>query len=180
MKKSLILIVPAVVLFFGCGQFNKSETVNVEGLYSMTMAKDLSPRDDLNEEASLQYGNILKELYIICIHESHEEFENALLVTGLDSLYTIDLEGYAELLLDGMLDQIEAHEEPVLRDISVNGLSGKKTAFDANSGGVDAHFQIAYIRGKENYYQIWTWTLMDRKEKHATEMDEMIRSFKEI
>ena len=46
--------------------------------------------------------------------------------------------------------------------------------------GIGVFYVVAIIETKKTYYQIFTWTLANKKEKHYQQMKEIINSFKEL
>lgn len=175
MRKILLLIALAFYAI-SCQNSNTFETINVKD-YSVDIPTNLSKTENLNKEASLQYQNLLKELYIIVIDESKKQVEKAIKDNGLDQMYSNDFKGYVELMSTNFNNLIGVKNK-TQKDTLINSLETKIVKFEAKLEEYDIFYEIAYVNGIENYYQIMTWTLLSKKEDHEEAMDKMIYSFK--
>jgi hypothetical protein len=137
----------------------------------------LSEGKDLNDDASLQYQNLFKEFYVVIIDESKESFKLAIEINELEDIYESNFEGYTELLV-GNLEAAVTFKNKTETETKINGLPAKILEFEGNVDGIDIYYQVAYIDGITNYYQIMTWTLANKKETYKETMDEMFQSFK--
>lgn len=171
---------PVFLILVACGPQKGNETVVINDLYSMEIPNALNPTTDLNEDASLQYQNVFKELYVIVIDETASEFKDALVENGIDSLYTNDLYGYSDLLMTGVNMELGNGRSPEFVDKNINGLEARVVDLDAVYDGLDIFYKFAFFQGKEHYYQIMTWCLAERKYVHQQDMDDMINSFREL
>jgi len=45
---------------------------------------------------------------------------------------------------------------------------------------LDVYYKFAAIEGKNDYYQVLTWTLKEKRDQHQQQMEVMINSFKEV
>jgi hypothetical protein len=169
-----------ILLLVGCESQKAPETVVISDRYSMKIPGFLGRTTDLNEDASLQYQNIFKELYIIVIDESAAEFKEALVENGLDSIYTNDLEGYSDLLMLGVNMELGNGGEAEFEAKNINGLDARVLDMDTEFDGMDIYYQFAYFKGKEHYYQLMTWCLADKKSQHQQAMEDMVNSFREL
>ena len=46
--------------------------------------------------------------------------------------------------------------------------------------GVDVYYSLAFIEGKERYYQIMAWTLLNKESKYKAQMNKIMYSLKEL
>lgn len=178
--RKLLQLLPVLLLLTSCGAQKGVQEVVIEDRYTMNIPALLERTTDLNEDASLQYQNIFQELYIIVIDESVEEFKLALVENGLDSLYSFDLQGYSDLLMMGINMELGQFEGNDFEERTINGLSARVLQMDAAYDGMDIHYQFAYVKGADHYYQVMTWCTAEAKEKHSQLMEDMINSFREI
>ncbi len=176
----LLSTIAIILLLVGCGSQEGNETVIINDRYSMDIPGFLDRTTDLNEDASLQYQNIFKELYVIVIDESAAEFQKALVDNGLDSLYTDDLAGYSDLLMLGINMELGNSGETEFEEKNINGLDARLLNMETQFDGMDIYYQFAYLKGKEYYYQVMAWCLANRKSEHQQAMDNMINSFREL
>src|SRR5690606_23595679 len=95
--RNILLLIVLGFYTISCQNSNTFETINVKD-YSVDIPTSLSKTENLNQEASLQYQNLLKELYIIVIDESKKQVERAIKDNGLDQMYSNDFKGYVELM----------------------------------------------------------------------------------
>lgn len=175
------LSVSVVILFlFSCNQTPKMQEVKVKNQYAIDLPDFLSISKDLNENASLQYSNIVKEFYIIIIDESKDEMQKALENNELLGLYENNLDGYSKLILDNFESNVEVSYHSEKRDTTIHNLKAKLVEYDAISNKVDAFFKYALVEGKSHYYQVLLWTLKDKKNDHTAEMSKIIGTFREL
>lgn len=173
MKK--IITLALFCIFLSCDS-KKSETVTVKDKYTIVLPAFLSKGNDLHEEASLQYQNTFKEFYIIILDEPKQEIIDVAPILEIEPT----LEGYYSYLTNSMKETIKNPKFIDVKNTKINGMKAKTFSVSGNVDGLDAYYKIAYVEGKETYYQILTWTLLKNQEKNAPEMDKIISTFKEI
>ncbi len=169
-----------ILFLFSCNQATKMQEVKVKNQYAIDLPDFLSVSTDLNENASLQYKNILKEFYIIIIDESKDEMQKALDNNALQGLYENNLDGYSKLILDNFESNVEVSYQSEKRDTTIHNLKAKLVEYDAISNKVDAYFKYALVEGKSHYYQVLLWTLKDKKNEHSSDMSKIIGTFREL
>lgn len=174
MKKIYFLFVTLVLL--SCSKEEEFKKIEVKN-YALQLPSYLSKTNDLNEDASLQYQNLFRELYIIVIDESKQEVEQAIELNELEDIYSNDFNGYVELLSTGLENNIEFKNKKE-KDTVINSLQAKLIKFEGKVENYDVFYEIAFVNGVSNYYQIMTWTLLKRKSDYEAIMDKMIYSFK--
>lgn len=179
MKNLLLYFILPAFVFLSCND-NATQSVVIDNKYAMEIPSSMNKVQNLNDDASLQYMNGLNELYIIVIDEPKEDINTAIDEAGLNDVYSKDLKGYARLLQDGLDEVAKVKSKSDLKLVNINSLNAMLTEVEAVIDGLDIYYHFAYIAGKERYYQIMTWTLLDRKEKHREKMEKMIHSFKEL
>ena len=180
MKKIIPLLL--VVLFLSsCDQFsNKPKVIPVNNKYTLTVPSYLSEYTSLNEEASLQYANLFKELYVVVIDEVKSNFNSALTENLLTDSYSLDLDGYAKLILDNFELSMEEFSASSLDKTIINSMDARITTIEGSIEGIDVFYIFAAVEGKNNFYQILTWTLAEKKDDYKDKMQGIIRSIQEI
>jgi len=176
-KVQATLLVLTLLLLVSCK--GKVQTVNIDNRYSLNVPNDFKQVKDLNEEASLQYQNTLKELYLIVIDEPKSAFTKAVKENNLQDTYSNTLKGYSQLITDGMDSSIAVKKMPDFQEKIIAGLKARELSFDGLSSGNHVYWKLAFIEGNNTYYQIMVWTLADNHKKHEKEMQAIINSFKE-
>ena len=177
MRKILLLVLFTFIIA-ACG-IDEKQVVNKKHLYTIELPGYMSEVTDLSEDASLQYQSIVNDIYVMVFDEPKENLGNAIYDNGLEDDYTDDLDGYAKLLTTGIADNVEFISVPSFTDKQINGLNAKIVDFSGTAEGVKAYWMVAFIEGRNNYYQISTWTSLDRKDKLHKDMEAMIESFTE-
>lgn len=178
LKHTLILVATALLLH-SCGAKDSYETVTVENKFELTLPSFLSKTRDLNDDASLQYQNALREFYVIAIHEPIIEVQ-PVIDEDETGEYKNDINGYYKLILDNFKGAIANPEISKVTDTIVNNMPAKTAFINGQIDGLDIVYAIGLYQGKEDYYQLFSWTLADRKDRHKDNMSKIIYSLKEV
>jgi hypothetical protein len=163
-----------------CTPQDTTQTIKVEGRYSIDLPSSFTKTAGLNNDASLQYQDISKELYIIVIDEPKSVMEEILTAHDLESDYTQDLEGYSQLIIDGMDPSITIDSISDFREGKINNLRSRELFMQGVTGGYRIYWKFAFVEGKNRYYQIMVWTLADNKAEHEGTLQNIISSFHEM
>ena len=173
----LKFIAAALTLFILSSCNDTVETVKVDGKYTIDLPSYLNKADDLNKAASLQYKNEMREFYVLVFDEPREDFHKAVTAGGLD--YGPNLDGYSGLLADDITKASGLEVHPELKKKTINGLNARILEIEGKVKDLDIYWKIAYLEGKNRYYQILTWTTPSKKADNEEAMDAVIISFKE-
>lgn len=180
--KTLIPVICTLFLFTNCKQWmEKSEPVVINNQYQIDIPSMLT-KMELNDVASLEYGNGLQELYVIVIDEEKSAWEEAVNQYGgiVDSTLKNDFESYRNYLMDGFEDSIFNENFKTTKPVTVNNMNGYLYEIEGSLSGLDVFYYYTFVEGKDHYYQIMTWTLKDRSDSHKKQMVDMTNSFKEL
>lgn len=176
--KLFFLLLPFLIL--SC-QSNETQKITIQNLYEIEIPKTLSKADNLHKDASLQYQNLFSEFYTIVINEPSNAFDE--LVTNdplLADNYTADLNGYANILKDNLMATIKDGKFSAFENTTINGLNAKQMNASGTVDNIEVYYEFAFIKGKNQYYQIVSWTETKRKKEHSKAMQNIIASFKEL
>lgn len=175
MKIRLLLLAFVALTLSSCNQ--KPQTVTIKNKYSVDLPSFLSVATGLNDDASLQYKNEMREFYVVVIDESRKDFDDMMQSGELG--YGADLDGFSQLLVDDVRETIgdKNTEKPV--KTKINGLDARLTSLTGTVEDINVYWRAGYIQGKKDYYQVLCWTLTDNKDKYDAQMTEIIKSFKE-
>ncbi|OIQ16016.1 MAG: hypothetical protein BM557_10700 [Flavobacterium sp. MedPE-SWcel] len=176
MKKNIFIIAIIALILSSCDS-NKTKILKIRGLYSLEIPEFLSETNDLNDYASLQYKNQLREFYVVVIHEPKNEFQETLVNNGLEEHYTSDLNDYTELAWVGLETSLSFDSKPKIKSLEINNLDAQVMDITGTTEGVSIYWKFACIEGRNNYYQVVVWTLVDRREKYQPAIDAIIDSF---
>lgn len=185
MRKFLIPVVALIALTFsGCSTtFKEVNATGETADYSMELPDYLTEGYDLNKEASLQYQNTSKEVYVIVIDESKSDFVE--MYRDILDDYDEDKSACANYA-EAQMESIEGNMESVTsktgpRTDKINGMDAMVYDLTGTQSDIvdGMGFTVAFVEGKETLYMIMTWTYEKDKDKYQADMDKMIASFKE-
>lgn len=170
MKKAVTFIIALVVLVSCKKSENKTEseykTITVKDKFTIELPEFLSETKGLNDDASLQYQNIFKKLFVVVIDEPKIE--------GLD------LDALASVGKGGLESALQESVFSPVKDTLISGMKAKLLTLSGKISGEKIYYELAYLESDRNLYQILTWTTFKKKEKYRKEMKTMLTSLKEI
>jgi hypothetical protein len=169
-----------ILFFTSCQSVDKDQLVTIENKYSISIPSFLTKVNNLNEDASLQYQHAWKEFYVIVIDESKSELQKALIVNNLTKTYSNDISGYSKLILDVFERGISGSQKSEIIDTLVNNMPARLLTVSGRVEGIDAFYSLAFIQGKERYYQIMAWTLSSNEYEYRDKMSHVMYSLKEL
>lgn len=160
---------------------NAVEKVTYKSLFEIEFPESMSESTTLNDVAVVQQMDGGKELYTIVVQESIAEMHAAIKDNGLEEKYPLNINGYFGILETDLATKLMNQRNVKKSNKTINGMPSVVLNVNGDIGGVAIHYTIAYVQGKENYYQVMTWTLEGAKEKeNQPAMDKIIASFKEL
>ena len=152
----------------------------VNDTYKISLPTYFEDLDGLNDDASLQMGKELNEFYIIVIDEAADEFYKVFDDYMLEDLYTRDLSGFTDMVLESMEMDAGVFDIGEYKKLKINGLDAIQTEFYNVFNGLDIYYHFTAIESGNNFYQIMMWTLKDNKDKYENTMKDIAGSFAEI
>lgn len=189
--KTAVLLLISSVLFSSCYNFGSDkeeklsfekdfQLVNVKSGYDLKIPKYLSKTTELNDEASLQYQNIMRETYIIVLDESKD-----LMVKAAKSIGEYDenlslLENYKNLQIKYSLTGINITDQYNEKSLKINGINALTVDIDAYVQDInfDITYFLTFYEGPDKVYMMMAWTLKNRKKKYKSTFDLVAGSFK--
>lgn len=170
------------IIFVGCDS-NRDisfESVTSRNGYEIDVLKSMEPTVNLNNEASLQFFDEKRQLFMIVLDESKNEMNEAVESDEeLSTQYSSDFEGYTTFLLDNFAYSMNVKRGSRIKDTIINEFPAKTITLVSEIDEVDIFYSLAFIEGKQKYYQIWTWTYADQEKDYFQIMNKIIYSFKE-
>lgn len=161
------------LILFACTPPIKYNEVKTNDQYSISLPDYMAPASDMHPQASLQYQNPEKELYIVVVDESKEQMQAYDLNYDLETYYkNIVSTPFSEQLKNGKVSM------PARMDI--DGNKAFISEITGNINNADIYYKLAIIESPTHFYQLVLWTKNDYKEKMSPVMEAMIESFKEI
>jgi hypothetical protein len=181
----LMKFIPFVFIaafFAGCtiDKADSYEKVESRSGYSIHVLSSMEPSTDLNSEASIQFLDQNKQLFMIVLDENKDEMNNAVESNeALSEKYSADFKGYSTFLLDNFANSMEVKSGTKIKDTVIHDLPAKTINLVSEIDGVDIFYALAFIEGVDKYYQVWTWTYAHLEEDHYPRMKEILFSLKE-
>lgn len=162
--------------FISCQNQDVFKTVSIKNQYSLDVPDNLTQVNTLNEDASLQFQNLFSEFYIIIIDEPKSGINDYLKsISGFGP----NILGYSELITSNLEKAVANSQFSPKINKQINGLKAQTTSLSGRIDNFDVFYKLAFVEGKNHYYQIFTWTTLDKKKEYSAKMDKIIASFKE-
>ncbi|MCU0433429.1 MAG: hypothetical protein MUC87_08255 [Bacteroidia bacterium] len=178
--KNLACLFLLILTFNACNTEPKVKTITIKNQYTLNIPEPFTPIANLNEEASLEYGNTADDFYVIVIDESKLSFREALELNGIEAEYKPDLQGYTDILINSLKQEMVDFKISELKDTVLNNLPAKLANITGKVNAYDVYFQYAFIEGRNNFYQVMTWANLNKKDRYLNAMNKMVRSLKEL
>ncbi|MBK6977922.1 MAG: hypothetical protein IPH28_13145 [Cytophagaceae bacterium] len=179
MKKIVFAILVSFIMI-SCKTTETDQVVTIEKKFSLTLPSFLSKSTELNEDATLQYQNMVKEFYVVVIEDTKSEMKKSLEENNLTELYPNDINGYSCLLVQGLEKNMKITKKTALIDTVVNNMPAKHIRLSGKVEGLDAFYSVAFVEGKDTYYQVMAWTLANKEAQYTERMNKIIHSLKEL
>lgn len=149
--------------------------------YSLELPTFLSATDSLNPNASLQYQNIDKELFVIVIEEDKQEFTRKIVENKAEEVYPPNLKGYTDIINHSIGETIKISAKTEIEDLEINGLPAKNFTIQGQTQDkISVYYSFTIIRGTDKYYQIAQWTAKSQKALFEKQIIEIAKSFKQL
>lgn len=182
-----LIVLTCLLALVGCDQLatqqadkTKFKLVKIQDLYQVALPDYMSVSKDLSEEASLQYQNLFKELYVVVLDEPWREFKETFESLGLydDTLGVLD--NYTNVQYESITEELTITSDVIRKSAKINGLPARIIQFDATVEDIDVPitYYYTFFQGPENVYLMLSWTLQTRREAYQSILEKMARSFK--
>ncbi|GLU44403.1 hypothetical protein [Allomuricauda sp. NBRC 101325] len=188
-----IVVFCCAFLFVSClGSGNKEadenpkledfNTVTVNADYQISIPKYMRGSTGLNEAASLQYQNALKETYTIIINEPKEEFVEILKELQEYNVEASPLQNYRAIQLQLLASTMNIHQKTEPESGTIHGLESESVEIYANVEGVDEEiaYLLTFIDGGEDVFMIMSWTLKSYAHQYRKTFEMIAGSFMPI
>lgn len=179
--RRLNIVILTILLIASCQSGDTERLVKIENKYSISLPSFLvKASTSLNEDASLEYLHTWKEFYVIVIDESKSEMQKSLVDNNLTDSFSNDIKGYSDLILKGLDQTVSVSQKSEIIDTLINNMPARLLTITERAEGVDVFYSIAFIQGKERYYQIMAWTLASKEYEFKDKMNRIMYSLKEL
>jgi hypothetical protein len=128
----------------------------------------------LNDDATIQYKNSVKDVYNIVIEDSKEE------LAILDMHYSSINEFHEEFIKDFLKDEEKRNiSKPIYQSKdNLNYIEFDASYFDKDAQ-IEIYYLIGIIESKSHFYKILSWTKMENKDKFKSDFQKTLYSLKD-
>ena len=140
--------------------------VSLDGLVEVTVPKTWGP-EELAEGATLELGNLFTENYLMVFTQPKAGVPNH------------DLSSFGVAVRDFMSGNLGNPKAKYVGSNQINGNQALHYRIEGRIDGIDATYLLTVVEGKENYFQVITWTLSERFQYNESKLRAAIASFKE-
>ena len=163
------------VLLTACGGEATFEEKSIDGIFTIELPTYMDELDLGIPEASVAYGNEMKEHYITVIRESP---------SGLAAYGITNVQDYAEMYISGVEMSIDAAKVNQIGDgvETQNGMEVLTYEVDGvmPNEQLGIYYYIKFYQSATAYYYVLDWTLSDFKDDHLSDMQRITNSLKEL
>lgn len=186
MKLTKLFFGLMILSFLGCDQLStqsvsntKFKLINSQATYQIAVPDYMEPGTELSDDASLQYQNLYKELYVVVLDESWREFKESYQNARIynDSLSVLD--NYVDVQYDAISLDIEITSDVIRKSVKINGLPARIIQFDGMVDVIDVPvtYYYTFYQGPDNIYMMLSWTAKSKKSKHLPIQEKIAKSF---
>ncbi|TAF67314.1 MAG: hypothetical protein EAZ55_03065 [Cytophagales bacterium] len=143
--------------------------IKIKDTYSLSIFDYMTENKDLNDNASFQYSNNKKELYLIVIDESKEELESQ----------GYNLKKYFEFASDNVVKGVKDGKAAEPEKLQIKNYETLQGTVTGKFNNIAVTYLLTIVKTDKQYYQILAWTLTSNKSGIA-DLKTMINSFKEL
>ena len=172
MKKiffSIFLVICCIELSYSQSVFSEKK---IGHEYYLSIPDYLLRCTGLNDQASAQYQNNSKELYLYIIEDSKEELKSV----GI--FYQNIAEFYDDFIKDYAIDT-KGRKVSAPQQIKNGSSTIIQTEMEYISNETPVYMVITLVEGKDYFYKIICWTSLSNKEKLKDDMLKIGSSFRE-
>lgn len=154
-------------------EFNKIHVAD----YEISIPKDMQQTTGLNNDASLQRQNILKEIYTIVIDEPKKEFITVLNELDYGGEFSVAL--YRDIQLKRLAERMQITHQSESTPMTISGLEAEAIEIDAKVDNIaeELSYFLTFIDGKSKIYMVMSWTLKSKKQEHKKTFETIAKSF---
>ncbi|MBN4072921.1 hypothetical protein JYT74_02655 [Crocinitomix catalasitica] len=158
------------------------DEIEINNQYKMHIPDYMEQAYTLNEEASLQYQNIVKETYCIIIDEPKDEFVEVFELMGdYDNSKSV-IDNYSGVQVGFLTEGIDVSVQTDPKSKKINGLAAVIVEIEGMAQGVlyEIFYYLTFIEGADDLYMIMAWTLQESKDEYKATFAKMVESFEEL
>ena len=157
-------------------QTNAQSRYEYRDTYKIKIPEYMREMQGLNEEASLQVGNPVKEVYTIVLDENKAEIIEFLSSQSIYDINSSPLENYSFMMQSYYEEGIENYNLISEHNFTSGKNFGKTFTFTGTFYNEDLYsnlnvfYYITYIEGRKNLFQIMSWSLEKNHSKYSNDL----------
>lgn len=153
-------------------QSTNSEQVltGTDGETEITLPKGWQEDRDLHDEAQIQASDRSRELYVIVLSESKQDFPEP-----------ITLSKHSEITRDILIENLTDPQVSGPTNVtSIDGNSAVQYKIQGTISGIAVTYLHTTVETPDYYNQILAWTLPEKFDNYQAELQQVVASFHEI
>lgn len=176
MKKNKTIFITACLTLYaamaiGQTKFNPQKAGNV---FYMAVPDYMSKTIGLNDVATVQYKNSIKDIYTIVIEDNKEDLKLA------EINYASLSEFQEEFAKDFIKDEGKRpSSKPIFTTKNDINFVEYDTAYFDKETNREIYYLVGIVETKSHFYKILSWTSMDNKDKYKADFQKMLYSLKQ-
>ena len=165
-----LILLTAMFSLIACDLFSKKpqRIEFLDNSFAVMKPVSWSLRDDLNDVADLQMGNLLKEAYAIIISESKMDFED------------LSLQGHSDITRSMLREGLDNYNESGPEYLDNNEFPMLRYRLTGTAEGVHITYWHVTIETAAYYHQMILWSLKSKFAKNKADFNAVIQSFEVI
>ncbi len=146
--------------------------------YRLDIPKYLKEMKALHDEASFEYANIYKEVYVVVLDESKQKFISLFQELEMYDESKTPLENYADFQMKSIKESLVNSRNNIV-PIKIKNLSTKHYELHGIlvPDGIEIGYLLGFIESNQKMYMVMTWTLKERYQKYENTMKTIQKSF---
>tara|TARA_B100001250_G_scaffold381535_1_gene373935 strand:+ start:531 stop:1091 length:561 start_codon:yes stop_codon:yes gene_type:complete len=177
-----------VLGFFFFTSLHSQSTYKYGPNYKIAVPDYMKKVSSLNEEASMQYANLFREVYFIVINDNKKEFLDVLKEVGYYEEYVSPLKQFSGSMQElyresGAFGEMNLLDRKMFfaGDSPGEMLFFESKLFDQDTGiTYDIFYVLAFIAGEKDLYQVMAWTSVEKVDKYRKTLENIALSFIEL
>ena len=169
MKKKIFIVSLVCFCFFSaCEYSNEFQEIAVGNRYALSVPAYMEPEDELLDEATFQYANRYRNLYVIAL-----DTPKAAIQQGFDEYHR-----GAISLIKNFIDQPRTSDS---LQTQIGGLNGIAVNIYGKITEEKVFYHHLTLEGEARFYQICVWTRgQERELKYKEDIEKILHSFREL
>ncbi|CAN5281950.1 hypothetical protein BH09BAC1_BH09BAC1_21000 [soil metagenome] len=164
MRLQYWIILVMAITTASCKYSEGLEEQEVKGRFKISVTDYMSESDELHPQAVFQYSSPYRTVYLLVLDTPRID---------------LSLAAYGKIASEKLVSALtDSTITPIDSVTAINGAPAIAYELEGNITNERVWYYMAIVEGKQHYYQILGWTILQRKEKYGKHIEDMVRSFK--